>query len=317
MTKAFFFIVFISFSVIGQKIEIKSDRCLNDGYPFLYSLPNDSILLHNPPILIFLHGKSLSGNNLNLVRKYGVIDAIERGRTVPSIVLAPQVPMGSSWNPRKILNTMNYLFDKYPFDTNRVYITGMSLGGYGTVNFAATYPEKITAGVALCGGYSKGEICNLSKTNMWIQHGVLDRRISHSNSEKIFNQVISCDSNSTCYFTSYSDANHSDLAHEFYKDTIYNWMFQFNRLSESKTAVTGKKELANYVHANIGSKKVHQSYVSSSKTSNNKKYHTVKNGESLYKISNIYGVSVDQIKRMNNLSSDIIYPNQILTIFKD
>ena len=68
------------------------------AYPFWQYLPHDSILKNKPPIIIFLHGKSLSGTDLNRVKKYGVIHEIEKGRSIPAIVLAPQVASGS-WNP--------------------------------------------------------------------------------------------------------------------------------------------------------------------------------------------------------------------------
>lgn len=314
MIRFVLFFALLSFNGLGQDIKIFSDRCIDEGYRFLYYLPDDSLMLNNPSVLVFLHGKSLAGTNLNLVKKYGVIDAIERGRVVPSIVIAPQVEKGHFWNPQKILNTMNYLYDKHPFDTNRVYVTGMSLGGYGTADFAATFPDKLTAGVVLCGGRTTGDICNLSRTNIWIQHGVLDKLVPHYNSEKMFKQVISCDSNSNCFFTSYPNANHSDLAHEFYKDTIYNWMFQFDKRIDKKTEECNEIETLNYAHAKIGAKLPNVNHISSSNQSINNRFHKVSEGDSLHKISRIYGVSIHQLKKLNKLDSDIIYPGQVLIL---
>ena len=64
------------------------------SYNFWINLPEDSILNSKPPILIFLHGKSLSGINLEKVRKYGVIHEMDKGRKIPAIVVAPQVASG-------------------------------------------------------------------------------------------------------------------------------------------------------------------------------------------------------------------------------
>ena len=84
----------------------------------------------------------MSCNYLDLVRKYGVIDAVERGGNVLTIVIAPQVKFGSSRESSKILSVLEYVQENYKTDTNRVYLTGISLGGYGTTYFEGAYPEK-------------------------------------------------------------------------------------------------------------------------------------------------------------------------------
>ena len=219
------FLFFTHISFAQQIIEVHNKA----KYPFLLSLPAQAILDSIPPIIIFLHGRSLSGNNLDLVRKYGVIDAVERGRKVSAIVIAPQVNSGSSWEPSKILSVLEYVQEYYKTDTNRVYIAGMSLGAYGTTYFAGTYPEKIAAAVALCGGGNLSDACNLTKTNIWIQHGKLDKAVKHSESEKMYEAIKACDSDAICYFTSYPNADHGDLASEFYRDEIYDWILLTQR----------------------------------------------------------------------------------------
>lgn len=131
-------------------------------YNFWISLPEDSILESKPPVLIFLHGKSLSGTDLNKVRKYGVIHEMDNGRKIPAIVVAPQVASGH-WVPEKVLSVLNYIQKTYNTDSSRVYVCGMSLGGYGTMHFAGKYPERIAAAVALCGGGNVKDACNLSQ----------------------------------------------------------------------------------------------------------------------------------------------------------
>src|SRR3970282_1383898 len=67
-------------------------------YPFWINLPDKKVLDKKAPIIIFLHGKSLSGTDINRVKRYGILRAIEKGRIIPAIVIAPQVASGS-WNP--------------------------------------------------------------------------------------------------------------------------------------------------------------------------------------------------------------------------
>jgi predicted peptidase len=90
------------------------------SYPFLCQLPADSILKNKPALLIFLHGRSLSGTDLNRVRRYGILTEVEKGRNIPAIVVAPQLKPGESWNPDKVLEILNWVHKEYTIDTNRV-----------------------------------------------------------------------------------------------------------------------------------------------------------------------------------------------------
>jgi predicted peptidase len=201
-------------------------------YNFWISLPADSILKNNPPILIFLHGKSLSGSNLDLVKKYGVIHEIEKGRKIPAIVIAPQVQSGS-WDPKKILDCLEYVQSQYKTDTNRVYVAGMSLGGYGTLHFAGAYPELVTAAVALCGGGNATDGCDLATVPLWIQHGNLDYAVPISESEKIVKAIKACNGGENLKYTVVKGADHGDLEKVFRTDEMYDWLFQYTNAVET------------------------------------------------------------------------------------
>ncbi len=194
-------------------------------YPFWLYLPADSILQANPPILIFLHGRSLSGTNLELVKKYGVITEIVRGRKIPAIVFAPQVKSGSAWEPDKVLNVLNYVQSQYKTDSNRVYVCGMSLGGYGTLHFSGKYPDKIAGAVALCGGGNPSDGCRLAEIPLWIQHGKLDQAVPISESEKMVTAIRACNGGKNLTYKVYDDWGHSQLARVFGYDEMYTWLF--------------------------------------------------------------------------------------------
>ena len=72
------------------------------GYPYMLSMPKGSTKKDLLPLIVFLHGKSLSGDSLEKLKKYGAIAAINKGKKIPAIVLAPQCPEGEGWNPAKI-----------------------------------------------------------------------------------------------------------------------------------------------------------------------------------------------------------------------
>lgn len=226
MRKVFFlFTLFLSGFCSGQLKAIYNQA----DYPFLLHLPADSILKNNPPVLIFLHGRSLSGNNLELVKKYGIIHEIEKGREIPAIVIAPQVPAGKSWEPAKVLSVLRFAQQHFDTDTNRVYVTGMSLGGYGTLDFAGQYPEIVTAAVALCGGGNPSKGCNLSTIPVWIQHGNRDSAVPISESEKMVRSIRACNGGENLKYTVVPGAGHGDLERVFRSDELYDWLFQFSK----------------------------------------------------------------------------------------
>lgn len=216
------FLLQLTFS-FGQLQAIQNQA----DYPFLLHLPADSVMKNKPAVLIFLHGRSLSGNNLEMVKKYGVIHEIEKGRNIPAIVIAPQVPAGKPWEADKVLSVLQFVQRTFNTDSTRVYVTGMSLGGYGTMDFAGKYPEIVAAAVALCGGGNTNDSCNLSSIPLWIQHGDRDGAVPLSESQKMVNAIRNCNGGPQLKFTVVPGANHGDLERAFRTDELYDWLFQY------------------------------------------------------------------------------------------
>jgi predicted peptidase len=223
-------VLLFSFSNVYSQLQAIKNQA---DYPFLLHLPADSILKSKPPVLIFLHGRSLSGTNLDLVKKYGVIHEIEKGRKVPAIVVAPQVIAGKSWEPEKIMSVLKFVQRTFDTDTNRVYVAGMSLGGYGTLRFAGAYPEVVTAAVALCGGGNTNDGCDLATVPLWIQHGNSDRAVPISESEKIVNAIKNCNGGENLKYTIHKGADHGALERIFRTDEMYEWLFQYTKADKN------------------------------------------------------------------------------------
>ena len=219
------FVIFISCSVHGQLSTVVGKTTYN----FWLNLPADSILNNTPPVLIFLHGRSLSGKDLNRVKRYGVICEIGKGREIPAIVIAPQVPSGQSWNPDLVLELLAYIQTEYATDTNRVYVCGMSLGGYGTMTFAGKYPDKVTAGVALCGGGNVGDACNLAQLPFWIQHGTADSAVPVSESRKMMKAINACNEGENLIYKEIPGASHGAMEKMFRSDEMYNWLLEHSK----------------------------------------------------------------------------------------
>ena len=223
-------VLLFSFSNVYSQLQAIKNQA---DYPFLLHLPADSILKSKPPVLIFLHGRSLSGTNLDLVKKYGVIHEIEKGRKVPAIVVAPQVIAGKSWEPEKIMSVLKFVQRTFDTDTNRVYVAGMSLGGYGTLRFAGAYPGVVTAAVALCGGGNANDGCDLATVPLWIQHGNSDRAVPISESEKIVNAIKNCNGGENLKYTIHKGADHGALERIFRTDEMYEWLFQYTKADKN------------------------------------------------------------------------------------
>jgi predicted peptidase len=172
-----------------------------------------------------LHGKSLSGTKIERVKRYGILRAIERGKKIPAIVVAPQLASGP-WSPDKLLSLLEYVQKNYNTDSTRVYVCGMSLGGYGTLHFAGKYPNKITAAVAICGGGFTKDACQLGTIPLWIQHGDKDYIVPLSESSKMVNAIKKCNPTADCTFTIVKGGNHGSVERIFHQDAIYRWFFE-------------------------------------------------------------------------------------------
>ena len=196
-------------------------------YPFWINVP-DKESTEKQPVLIFLHGKSLSGTDLNRVRRYGVLRAMDKGKKIPAIVVAPQLAKGS-WNPDKVLEVLEYVKKNYNVDESRIYVCGMSLGGYGTLHFAGKYADKITAAVAICGGGNVKDGCKLATIPLWIQHGDVDYIVPMSESKKVVDAIKKCDENADVTLTIIKGGNQGNVERLFHEDAMYDWLFQQKR----------------------------------------------------------------------------------------
>ena len=190
-------------------------------YPFWISVPAEK---EDQPLIIFLHGKSLSGTDINKVRKYGILYAMDKGKIIPAIVVAPQLASGS-WNPDKVLEVLEYVKKNYKVDEKRIYVCGMSLGGYGTMHFAGKYPDKITAAVGICGGGNTSDGCRLSTIPIWLQHGDVDYIVKMSESQKVFDAIKECEPDADVTLTIIKGGNHGNVERLFHQNEIYDWMF--------------------------------------------------------------------------------------------
>lgn len=286
-------------------------------------LPADSL----KPLIIFLHGQSLCGRDMDRVLRYGTIDAIRRGRSLDAYVIAPQNP-GGSWNPDKVMAIADWMTAEYPIDTTRIYALGMSLGGYGTIALAGTYPDRIAAAMALCGGSNlkdNGELCKLP---LWIAHGTADRAIPLSCSEQIVKQMEATGGTDRLIFTKLKGSNHGILARIFYMEKVYRWLFSHSLTDEGRP-VNRDFDLTtsdlSYAYSDLhyhdlarvpvirekssASSKTKGSGATVSKEESNEsgaKYYAIRKGDTLSSIARKHGTTVKRLCQLNNISENKI-----------
>ena len=213
----------LSFAQHGQLAAMRG--VVDGGYNFWLYAPKEYVAEgHRVPVIIFLHGASLCGRNLQRVRRYGLLDAIEAGRYYPCMVVAPQNP-GGPWAPEKIARVLDWVEAHHDIDTTRVYVIGMSLGGYGTLDFAGTYPDRVAAAMALCGGSTLKDFAGLGHIPLWILHGTADRAVPISLSKAVVKAIKDSGNDHLLRYDWLRGADHGDLARILYLKQTYDWLF--------------------------------------------------------------------------------------------
>ena len=238
MKRIIFFLLFISTAFFLSAQQLKSFKGkVSDAYNFWICTPEGYSKADSAkPLVVFLHGRSLCGRDLNRVRRYGPLNAIEKhGLKLDAIVLAPQNP-GSSWRPDKVMRLVEWTKSRYNIDTSRIYLIGMSLGGYGTIDVAGTYPGCFAAAMALCGGGTIKDYCGLNELPLWILHGTADRAVGVGASQRVVDAMRSCGESRRLIWTPLKGANHGRLARIFYLPETYRWLFAHS-LADTNRAV--------------------------------------------------------------------------------
>src|SRR5437667_918415 len=158
------------------------------------------------PCILFLHGGGERGHNLELVKRQGLPKILEHCQDFPFIVVSPQCSPHTWWSS----NTLNRLLDEivsvYRVDTDRIYVTGLSMGGFGTWALAMAYPYRFAAIAPICGGGDPDRVCAIKHLPIWNFHGAKDTIVPLEDSEKLVTALRKCGSN--VRFTIYPHADH-------------------------------------------------------------------------------------------------------------
>jgi predicted peptidase len=179
------------------------------------------------PLLVFLHGAGESGTDLDKVKLHGPPKLIEEGKDFPFIVVSPQ-SSGRGWFAPALNGLIDDITSKYQVDSSRIYVTGLSMGGFGTWSLAAAYPGKFAAIAPICGGGNTDDAPTLKNLPIWVFHGAKDEAVPLKRSSEMVEALKEAGS-TTVEFTVYPDAGHDSWSETYNNPELYTWFLKHSR----------------------------------------------------------------------------------------
>lgn len=180
------------------------------------------------PLIVFLHGSGERGDDLEKVKVHGPPKMLETRKDFPFIVVSPQAPRNSIWDSAMLDALLDELLAQLPVDRDRIYLTGLSLGGYGTWGTAIDFPNRFAAIAPVCGAGDVADACRLKHLPIWAFHGEKDTVVSLKDDQDMVDAVRACGGN--IRFTVYKNTGHDAWTATYANPELYEWFLQHKRL---------------------------------------------------------------------------------------
>jgi predicted peptidase len=213
----------------GKQIATQLDAQVHVSLKYLVYLPADYDKQDKWPLVLFLHGAGERGDNIDAVKLHGPPKLIEHGKQFPFIVVSPQCPRGHWWNNELV--PLSALLDeithKYKVDPDRVYLTGLSMGGFGTWALAAYSPDRFAAIVPICGGGEPLLARALGHMPVWAFHGGKDPVVPVKRSQDLIDALKKA--NGEAKLTIYPEAQHDSWSATYDNPEVYEWLLKHKR----------------------------------------------------------------------------------------
>jgi predicted peptidase len=188
------------------------------------------------PLLLFLHGAGERGSDVWKVATHGPPKIVARDPNFPFIVVSPQCPEGEVWSTDQLLGLLDSVMKKLKVDAGRVYLTGLSMGGYGTWDLGLSHPERFAAIVPICGG---GQIINillaqgakaqaLRSLGVWAFHGGKDPVVPLEESQRLVERLKKVGVQDV-KLTVYREAGHYSWTETYNDPKLYEWLLSHDR----------------------------------------------------------------------------------------
>jgi len=227
MLRILFIVIFVSVPSFAQKVKdgsFKTEIVQKKQLNYLLNIPADTKA--KKPLIVFLHGSGEKGSDLEKVKVHGPFKYLQTN-SIDAYVLAPQCPEGEYWDSETLYRLVQKVVKENNVDQNRIYLTGLSMGGWGAWNLAFAHPEMFAALVPICGFVDRVpmlENCKIKDIPTRIFHGLLDDVVDVSYSTTIYKKLKPCSKDIS--LTIFDDANHDSWTRVYDNSAIYDWMLQ-------------------------------------------------------------------------------------------
>ncbi len=206
------------------------------GYDYLLWLPEAYGESEKKwPLMLFLHGAGERGSDLDKVKVHGPPKRVAAGHSFPFILVSPQCPTNAIWDTNALLALIDSVEGAYRVDSDRIYVTGLSMGGFGTWSLVAAAPSRFAAAAPICGGGNFIEFviggsehrAALGAIPLWVFHGAKDRVVQLSESERLVKLFRR--GNQNVEFTIYPEAGHDSWTESYDNPKLYEWFLKQSR----------------------------------------------------------------------------------------
>lgn len=223
-------------SVTAATLDWKSTR--KGELKYLLYLPPDYSKSSDKkwPLMMFLHGAGERGNDVQRVTVHGPMSLVKQGTNFPFIIVAPLCPAGEIWQNEPLLKLLDRVTESYAVDTNRVYLTGISMGGYGTWKLGLENAGRFAAIAPICGGGNMIEVilgtwdkgAPLKTLPIWAFHGAKDDVVPLDESERMVKQLKKFGVKDVT-LTVYPEAKHDSWKLTYANPKFYEWLLKQSR----------------------------------------------------------------------------------------
>ena len=188
------------------------------------------------PLMLFLHGAGERGSELKKVAVHGPPKLVKNRKDFPFILVSPQCPANERWSDETLLALLDQVIEKHKVDTNRVYLTGLSMGGYGSWSLGLKYPERFAAIAPVCGGgetidvllASRAKSAALKSLGIWAFHGAKDGVVNVEESERMIAALKKIGVKDVD-LTVYPEAQHDSWTETYNNEKLYDWFLKHER----------------------------------------------------------------------------------------
>ncbi len=190
------------------------------------------------PVIVFLHGAGERGTDIWRAAIHGPTKYIKQHPDFPFILVTPLCPDRHEWSDEMVLAILDEVTEKHAVDTNRIYLTGLSMGGYGAWSLATMFPERFAACAPICGGgttitillsaMEKERGAALKKLPIWAFHGGKDPVVPLSESQDMVAAMKKI-GNKDVKLTIYPEANHDSWTETYNNPELYKWFLEHER----------------------------------------------------------------------------------------